>query len=163
MRVDISGHGYVPTLNINAPVTGIELNRFEIKILLGYRNLLVLVANTPTVITSRNLDAIYTKYNGKQPIVKKYKPVIETIPDVEFKPLPEITEDIVIEKKVSEPVVEETVTLEEYVEPEVIVEEVKQTEESVDNNNDEQPVVEEKIHNNNKRRNKKRNRNRHDD
>ena len=138
MRIDIAGHGFVPTLNINAPASGIEANLFEIKFLLGYRNLLVSVADTPIMITTRNVETIYAQYNGKQSLPKQPKKIVSKTLEVPvqekpvFEPLPEITNnEVLVEEKVCEPIVVEEeqnedsiVDLDNYSEPVVTLEEV---------------------------------------
>lgn len=167
MRVDIAGHGTVPTLNITAPVLDIDLNRNEIKFLLGYRNLLVSVASKPITITPQNLDTVYSEYNGKQnqqqTKIKYTKPVIidkpitqkpvveETVEENVIETFEEISNnEIIAEEKVCESTVNETAETEQYEEP--VIDIVEETNSDV--------INEDKPKNNNyRKKNKKRNRN----
>lgn len=170
MRVDIAGHGNVPTLNITAPTSNVELNRDEIRFLLGYRNLLVSVASEPITITPKNLDILYSKYNGKQNIHYEKPEILtedqvlfnieETVQNKKYEKLPEITNDVVVvEEKVSEPIVDKEESdisnKETYEEPQVVIEESSSDKSDIVNDDAQ------KSHHN-KKRNKKRNRNHED-
>ena len=172
MRVDIVGNYEIPALKLKAPVSGVELNINQLRILLNYKNLIVLVADTSVTIDGRNLEMVYNKYNGKQktPVVKKKETpvvvpkkieVIETVPEtVKFEPLPEITKEVVTEERVCEPVTDtepivetDIIDLDVYNEPEILVEEKKETDSTSSITDDASKFR------NNKKRNKKRNRN----
>jgi hypothetical protein len=169
VRVDIAGHGNVPTLNITAPTSNVELNRDEIRFLLGYRNLLVSVANEPITITPKNLDILYSKYNGKQNIHYEKPEILtkdqvlsnieETAQNTKYEKLPEITNDVVVEEKISEAIVDKEESdisnKETYEEPQVVIEE--SSSDKSDTVNDD---TQKNYHN--KKRNKKRNRNHED-
>ena len=167
MKVDIIGHYKIPALRLVAPANGVELNIQQLKLLLKYKNLLVMVADTSTRIDLRNVDMLYNKFNGKQKdiphkiqytkpevlnvIPKQKHVVVETVEnDIKVDTVTEVTTDVV-DEKVDESVTDEK--LESYEEPEISIEEQPTVEE--------QPVVKEETtqHNNFKKRNKKRNRN----
>ena len=106
MKVDIIGHYQIPALKLTAPVNGVELNWQEIKYLLGYKNLLVLVANTSIMIDLRNLNMLYQKYNGKQLDTPEKQSYVEPVITVEKKIEKVIEQPTTPEVEQQEPVVE---------------------------------------------------------
>ena len=146
MKVDIIGHYQIPALKLTAPVNGVELNWQEIKYLLGYKNLLVLVANTSIMIDLRNLNMLYQKYNGKQLDTPEKQSYVEPVITVEKK----------IEKVIeqpSTPVVEEVIEKEEIDKSSDIIEqEVTVNDTTEDESNDKKPSSDAISRKKNKRR-----------
>jgi hypothetical protein len=147
VKVDIIGHYQIPALKLTAPANGVELNWQEIKYLLGYKNLLVLVANTSIMIDLRNLNMLYQKYNGKQLDTPEKQSYVEPI----------ITVEKNIEKVIEQPatpVVEEVVEKEEEVDTssDIIEQEVTVNDTTEDGSNDKKPLSDAISRKKNKRR-----------
>lgn len=134
MKVDIIGHYQIPALKLTAPANGVELNWQEIKYLLGYKNLLVFVANTSIMIDLRNLNMLYQKYNGKQLDTPEKQSYVEPVITVEKK----------IEKVIEQPtapVVEEVIEKEEEVDTssDIVKQEETVNDTTEDESNDKKP------------------------
>lgn len=133
MKVDIVGHYQIPALKLTAPANGVELNWQEIKYLLGYKNLLVLVANTSIMIDLRNLNMLYQKYNGKQLDTPEKQSYVKPVIAVEKK----------IEKVIEQPttpVVEEVIEKEEVdTSSDIIKQEETVNDTTEDESNDKKP------------------------
>lgn len=146
MKVDIIGHYQIPALKLTAPANGVELNWQEIKYLLGYKNLLVLVANTSIMIDLRNLNMLYQKYNGKQLDTPEKQSYVEPVITVEKK----------IEKVIEQPttpVVEEVIEKEEVDASSDIIEQKETVNDTTeDESNDKKPLSDAISRKKNKRR-----------
>ena len=160
MRVNISGRGVIPGLNVIAPVRNVELGENAIKRLINFHQFQVYDAATGRFINKHNVDEFFKPVKKVQPVKKveppkptatppvvEEKKVEEPTPIAEEEVKPMITFLNTTEKEVEEvaeeTVQEEVVEKEEYVTPEIYVTpehvDVEETSEEEENKSEDKP------------------------
>lgn len=138
MKVNISGMGVIPGLNMLSPVRGVELDERGVRRLLNYRQFKVYEAETGRLITPKSVDEFFKMKikPSHPPAQKKVAPVVEKQPE----PVVETKVEPVVEP-VIETVVEEE-KKEEYIPPVITIEHnISDVEETEEETVDVEPVI----------------------
>lgn len=152
MKVNISGVGLIPGVGLLAPVYGRDLTKDKVARILNYASFKVYVAATGVRITKKNIDEIFGGGAKKAaaPTPPPAPVVEEPAPKKPAKKAPKKEEPVVEEKPVEIEQVEEPVVLDEVVEAPAVEEPVEEVpaEEAIvdlDEVNETETTVEEEV------------------
>lgn len=154
MKVNISGVGLIPGVGLLAPVYGRDLTKDKVARILNYASFKVYVAATGVRITKKNIDEIFGGGAKKAAApTPPPAPVVEEAPVPKkkaAKKAPKVVEPVVEETPVEIEQVEEPVVLDEVVEAPAVEEPVEEVpaEEAIvdlDDVNETETTVEEEV------------------
>lgn len=153
MKVNISGVGLIPGVGLLAPVYGRDLTKDKVARILNYASFKVYVAATGVRITKKNIDEIFGGAKKAAAPTPPPAPVVEEAPAPKkkaAKKAPKVEEPVVEETPVEIEQVEEPVVLDEVVEAPAVEEPVEEVpaEEAIvdlDDVNETETTVEEEV------------------